>query len=170
MARLNDLLQADLPADRFITFAMAMLQPNGNVELLSAGHGPTFLYRAADQSIQQFGGDGLPLGVAPEQNYGPTAMFRMETGDVLVMLTDGFFEWQRPQDDEAFGIKRLSGCVRAAVGHDAAAMIKCLDTAVLDFAKGSKQPDDMTAVVIKRTGVDSAVTASSMRNPSARVA
>ena len=47
MARLNELLLADLPADRFITFAMAMLQPDGKVELLlSAGHGPTFLYRA----------------------------------------------------------------------------------------------------------------------------
>ena len=62
----------------------------------------------------------------------------METGDVLVMLTDGFFEWQRPLDGEAFGIERLSGCVRAAVRHNAAAMIQSIDTAVLEFADGIK--------------------------------
>jgi serine phosphatase RsbU (regulator of sigma subunit) len=76
----------------------------------------------------------------------------METGDVLVMLTDGFFEWQRPQDNEAFGIERLSAGVLAAVHSDAAAIIQSLDTAVLQFAHGSNQPDDMTALVIKRTG------------------
>ena len=151
LARLNDLLSADLPADRFITFAMAMLQPDGTVELISAGHGPTFLYRAAGQSIRQFEGNGLPLGVAAAEIYGPTAKFQMEPGDALVMLTDGFFEWQRPLDGEAFGVERLSGHVLAAVHKDAAAMIKSLDTAVLEFAAGSSQPDDMTAVVIKRT-------------------
>jgi serine phosphatase RsbU (regulator of sigma subunit) len=151
MARLNDLLLADLPADRFITFAMAMLQPDGKVELLSAGHGPTFLYRASTRSIEQFSGDGLPLGVAPSEIYGPAATFQMEVGDVLVMLTDGFFEWHRPSDGEQFGIERLSANVLAAVHCDAASMIKTLDAAVLEFAKGSEQPDDMTAVVIKRT-------------------
>ena len=152
MTRLNELLADDLPADRFITFALAMLQPDGKVELLSAGHGPTFLYRAADRSITQFEGDGMPLAVAASEVYGPTATFQMEDGDVLVMLTDGFFEWQRPQDGEAFGIDRLSAAVRTAVHGDAAAMIKSLDAAVLEFVQGSKQPDDMTVVVIRRAG------------------
>ena len=65
----------------------------------------------------------------------------METGDVLVLLTDGFFEWQRPQDDEAFGIiASPSGSVllAAAVHENAAAMIQSIDAAVLEFAKGSK--------------------------------
>jgi len=150
MERLNELLLTDVPASRFITFAMAMLQPDGMVELLSAGHGPTFLYRAADGSLTQFEGDGLRLGVAAGA-YGPTATFQMEAGDVLVMLSDGFFEWQRPRDEEAFGIERLGASVRAAVRHDAATMIKSLDNAVLGFAEGSDQPDDMTVVVIKRT-------------------
>jgi len=42
--------------------------------------------------------------------------------------------------------------VDTAVRHDAATMIKSLDNAVLGFAEGSDQPDDMTVVVIKRTG------------------
>jgi serine phosphatase RsbU (regulator of sigma subunit) len=164
VARLNDLLHADLPSDRFITFAIAILSPDGRVELLSAGHGPTLLYRAATGDIQQFGGDGLPLGIAPGEVYGPTSSFRMEQGDALMMLTDGFFEWQRPSDGECFGIPRLCeamiGSIRGQRAGDdgtsgdgvvAAAMIRSIDAAVTKFADGAPQADDMTAVVVRRT-------------------
>jgi serine phosphatase RsbU (regulator of sigma subunit) len=159
MARLNDLLHADLPADRFITLAIAMLQPDGRVELLSAGHGPSFLYRAATGRVTQFGGDGLPLAVMPGEAYGPTASFVMDEGDVLVMLTDGFFEWQRPADGEAFGIARLHETIVGSVKCAANDMIRQVDDAVRAFAAGSNQPDDMTAVVIKRTAPSCAVAA-----------
>ena len=60
------LLHKDLPADRFITLAISILNRDGGVELLSAGHGPTLLYRAATDDVQQFGGDGMPLGVSAQ--------------------------------------------------------------------------------------------------------
>ena len=153
VGRLNDLLHADLPSDRFITFAIAILSPDGRVELLSAGHGPTLLYRAASGDIQQFGGDGLPLGIAPGEVYGPTSSFRMEQGDALMLLTDGFFEWQRPSDGECFGIERLCDAMIGSIrdGGLAAGMIRSIDAAVTKFADGAPQADDMTAVVVRRT-------------------
>ena len=30
------------------------------------------------------------------KSYGPTSRFTMDKGDVLVILTDGYFEWARP--------------------------------------------------------------------------
>lgn len=151
MARLNELLHPDLPADRFITFAIAMLNSNGGIELLSAGHGPTLLYRAATGEIQQFGGDGIPLGIMPEESYGPTATFTLERGDVMVMLTDGFFEWARPSDDQAFGIERLCETLRNTAARDAQSILRTMDGAVRNFCAGSPQHDDMTAIVIRRT-------------------
>jgi serine phosphatase RsbU (regulator of sigma subunit) len=150
MRRLNELLLADLPAGRFITLAVALLSPDGSVELVSAGHGPTLLCRAADAAITSFGGDGLPLGLMPDERYEPVARFTMHPGDVLLLLTDGFFEWQRQPDGEAFGIERLEQTLKANAARTPADLLTALDHAATTFAAGARQQDDVTAVVIKR--------------------
>jgi serine phosphatase RsbU (regulator of sigma subunit) len=151
MRRLNDLLQADLPAGRFITLAIATLHPGGAVQLLSAGHGPSFLYCADTGEVRQFGGDGLPLGLDPAGEYDPPAAFQMAEGDLLVLLTDGFIEHQRAGDSQQFGITRVEAALVDRAGERPDAILRALDRAVGDFAVGAEQQDDMTAVVIKRT-------------------
>jgi len=151
VGRVNDLLQGDLPDNRFITFALAVLDESGAAELVSAGHGPTLLYRAHTDEVAQFGGDGMPLGVVPGEEYGPATSLSLDKGDVLVLLTDGFFEWQRPSDDEPFGIARLHDALRASANGDAATILRSIDEAVCRFCAGSSQSDDMTAIVVKRT-------------------
>lgn len=150
ISRLNELLHGDLPGDRFITFVLVVLDRSGGAELVSAGHGPTLLYRASTREVAQFGGDGMPLGVSPSEEYGPTTSLKLDAGDVLVMLTDGFFEWTRPGDGEPFGIPRLHDALRASADGDAATILRSIDESVRDFCKGSPQSDDMTAIVVKR--------------------
>lgn len=150
MARLNDLLHADITGGRFITLAMAALESEGRVELLSAGHGPSFLYRAIDKSVEQFGGDGLPLAIMPGEVYSPSRTFMMERGDVLVMLTDGVIEWRNGagvQFGEALVARELKSCAAEA----AAGIVDRLHKSVLAHASGATQMDDVTIVVIKRT-------------------
>ena len=151
LTRLNQLLHDDLPSDRFITFALAVLDDNGGVDLISAGHGPNLLYRAADGRVEQFDGDGIPLGVSPVEEYGPTTSLVLDEGDVLVMLTDGFFEPTRPGDEEPFGIPRLKEAIRAHAAADASTILRSVDETVRAFCGGTAQADDMTAIVIKRT-------------------
>ena len=98
-----------------------------------------------------FGGDGLPLGVTGEETYDEVHEFTMEPGDVLVLLTDGFVEWSRPSDNELFGTTRLTSVVREHARESAKVVMEALDRAVRDFSQGSRQADDMTAVIIKRT-------------------
>jgi serine phosphatase RsbU (regulator of sigma subunit) len=155
LTRLNELLYGDLPGDRFITFALAVLDQDGGVQLISAGHGPTLLYRPSTGEAQEFGGDGMPLGVSAFERYGPTTSLTMREGDVLVMLTDGFLEWTR-KDGEPFGIRRLQDAVRASADGNAAAILSALDEAVSKFCHGTPQSDDMTAIVIKRVAVAAA--------------
>ena len=57
--------------------------PTAACELVSAGHGPTMLF-PPPRAIEQFGGDGLPLAVANDQDYGPSRRFSMAPGDALV--------------------------------------------------------------------------------------
>jgi len=160
LTRVNELLHGDLPSDRFITFVMAVLGEAGDVKLISAGHGPTLLYRASTGEVTQYGGDGMPLGISPDENYGPTTSITLEERDVLVMLTDGFFEWARPSDGQAFGTSRLEEALRTAAHQDAATILKSIDASVCNFCNGSAQPDDMTAIVIKRIAPASRATSS----------
>jgi serine phosphatase RsbU (regulator of sigma subunit) len=150
LSRLNELIGDDLPSDRFITLVVAVLASDGSVQLISAGHGPTLLYRAREETVTEFDGDGVPLGVIPGEQYGPTQSLTLDEGDVLMMLTDGFFEWSRPGDGEAFGIPRLEQALRAAASADASTILRCIDESVRRFCNGSPQSDDMTAIVIKR--------------------
>lgn len=149
LARLNELILSDLSGARFITMAVAVVGPDGDVDLLSAGHGPTFLYRARDGSLEEFGGTGLPLGVAEGEHYNPVTHLRLESGDALILLTDGFMEHPGP-DGSLFGIARLAAVIREHATAPAATIIAALDAAVAAFAGGTAQADDMTAVVIKR--------------------
>jgi len=150
LAHLNELIVEDVKGARFITMAVAVIDDGGNVQLVSAGHGPSFLYRAFDRSVEHFGGDGLPLGVMRNEKYGPRRDFRLETGDALVLLTDGFVEYARAADEALFGEARLAEVLQASAHLSSAEIISAIDEAVRQFADGSPQADDMTAVVIKR--------------------
>jgi len=90
------------------------------------------------------------LGVAQGERYGSAIQVRRDEGGVLVMLTDGFFEWSRG-DGQAFGIPRLEETLRGAACADAAGILRANDGAVQGFCDGSPQADDMTAIVVKRT-------------------
>jgi serine phosphatase RsbU (regulator of sigma subunit) len=150
LKRINTLIVDDLQGGRFITMAIGILASDGRIQFASAGHGPTVLLRAKDQSVRVFGGDGLPLGVTGEETYDEVHEFTMEPGDVLVLLTDGFVEWSRPSDNELFGTERLTSVVRDHARGSAKVVMEALDRAVRDFSQGSRQADDMTAVIIKR--------------------
>jgi serine phosphatase RsbU (regulator of sigma subunit) len=151
LRRINHLIFEDLRGSgRFITMAIAILSPDGTVELISAGHGPTLFYNAAKNDISSFGGDGIPLGLDSAERYSPYNRLKMNAGDVLLLLTDGFIEWQRNTDAEQFGTNRLCQTLRGCASMPAKSILSTIDAAVNRFAAGSPQLDDTTAVVIRR--------------------
>ena len=81
--------------------------------------------------------------------YGPPQKIRLAAGDLLVLLTDGFFERENAGNED-FGIPRLQEAVRAARHLPASQIISSLHESVVRFAGGTRQLDDLTAVVVKR--------------------
>ncbi len=154
MDRINGLLAEDLPPGKLITFVVGLLDPaKSQVQLLSAGHGPLLLYTAADDQVQNFAAHGIPFGVAPGIEYPPPQVVTMAPGDILLLITDGFFEWMDSTGEE-FGLERLEVALRAARDLPAAEIISSLHAAVTEFAGDTEQDDDLTAVVLKRTRSD----------------
>jgi phosphoserine phosphatase len=144
------LLSLDLPEGRFVTAFFGVLSPERHtVTYLSAGQAPLLSYVAADESFHEMPAKGLPLGFMPEIEYEPAIDHSLAPGDMVVLLTDGFYEWANPAGAQ-FGVERVTELVHRHRNAPASEVIAALYRAVVDFSAGTPQGDDLTAVVIKR--------------------
>jgi serine phosphatase RsbU (regulator of sigma subunit) len=150
MEEINSAVAGDVREGRFITFVAAIFGPDSsNVELLSAGHAPLFLYTLKNNRFDLMEAHGLPLGISDAFLSDPPNSLELAPGDLLLLATDGFFEWANARE-ERFGTERLGQTVRAAREKSASEIIASLHQEVLRFASGTKQMDDLTAIVLKR--------------------
>jgi len=150
MEQINSAIAADVTEGRFVNFVAVVLDSQStDVELLSAGQAPLFLYWLKHDRIDQLEAQGLPLGISVPLVSDPPLLLNFESGDLLVLATDGFFEWANPSG-KFFGTERLQSSVRAARDKPAAEIISYLYQDVLRYADGAPQKDDLTAIVIKR--------------------
>lgn len=148
---INDSIARDLDPGRFVTFVGVACKPDtGELEILSAGHGPLLCYSAVTDAFIEVDSQGVPLGILPEFTSAPSTFLQLEPGDMFLLITDGFIEWENSRAEE-FGIARLQEVIRASRTLAPVAIMQSLYDAVLKFSAGTKQQDDLTAVIIKRT-------------------
>ena len=151
MERINAALADDMTSGRFVTFVAAVCTPgNSRLELLSAGQGPLFVYLLREDRFDTMGGQALPLGISPRLISDPPIIVELRPGDLLLLATDGFFEWANAQGEQ-FGAQRLEEAIRATRHLPPKEIISKMYGAVVEFSGGTKQQDDLTAVIIKRT-------------------
>ncbi len=117
--------------------------------LLSAGHGPTLVVRGQDGSIQDFDAQGLPLGLFGDQTMDEPIQGGLEPGDLIVAVSDGFFEWSNASG-EAFGLNRLQQVISAQRRQSAPEILSAMERSVRAFAGDLHQQDDVTGLVIRR--------------------
>ena len=118
----------------------------GNLTYVNAGHNPPLLVKRKGESHWLDKG-GLILGLSTLAEY-EHGTVELESGDVLVLYTDGLTEAMDSSDIE-FGTERLCNVVlqnRDLSAHQITGRI--LD-AVNFHSKGSPQGDDQTLVVLK---------------------
>jgi phosphoserine phosphatase RsbU/P len=150
LTRINQLICRHIPSDRFITAFTGCLNADDNsLSFLSAGHGPVYLLRAMDKQIETLSITGLPLGILADNPYEEWQTILFNPGDILIAFTDGFFEWE-DSSGNSFGTTRICDNVFQYADLPAASIIERVYQDLLSFAKGTRQQDDLTAVVIKK--------------------
>jgi PAS domain S-box-containing protein len=152
MTRVNELMSPDLSGGRFVTAAVGILEPRTcRMHLYSAGHGPILYYSARRRGFSQWPANDVPLGLLglSGDSAGRSREIPFEPGDMLVLVTDGFYEWTN-SDEQAFGVERLTSVLQALAAASPEAIIAGLNQAVREFTTGVPQPDDLTALVVKR--------------------
>ncbi len=153
LANVNRLIYPDIREDMFISFAYAILdETSGTITHSRAGHDPALLYRRATSSVERMRPPGLALGI----DAGPVfeRATRDETvelapGDCILFYTDGVREALNDQEEE-FGIDRMSAAFREAAPLGAAAVIRQMRDALALFTSEGPQMDDITLVAIEK--------------------
>ena len=146
----NNRLAETLPADRFITAFVGLLDTRAHrLCFHSGGQGPIFHYQAASGTCERYRPTSFPLGAMRVTSLKPPVNVDMRPGDVLALLSDGILEHRDARGDE-FGEGRVEELLRAHPAVSAEECLKLLFRSVESFAPGVGQEDDMTAVVVRR--------------------
>jgi sigma-B regulation protein RsbU (phosphoserine phosphatase) len=146
----NNRLAETLPADRFITAFIGLLDPaTHRLRFQSGGQGPILLFEAATGAWASHRPTSFPLGAMPLSSVAPAISVEFEPGDVLVLLSDGFYE-HRNARGEQFGEARVRELVEAHRASPVRELLAALQREVDAFGGGAPQEDDMTAVLVRR--------------------
>lgn len=148
--QLNVLLTRAGGEDRFITFAVAVVDLGRSlVTIVNAGHLPPLLRRADQHVVDEVDPNraGLPLGVMDQQYEEIQVQFH--PGDSLLLYTDGISE-MRNAAGELYGVDRIRAAIQSAPA-DAATLGTALLDNVRSYAGERPVGDDLTVVCIVRT-------------------
>lgn len=146
----NNQLVEDLPDDRFITAFMGFLDPNTHeIRFHSGGQGPILHFRAADESCEWHRPTTFPVGIMELEDTGDSQVLKMEPGDVLVLLSDGIYEYESKQGVQ-FGEDRVASLIKYHHRLPMVELSKQILTATYEHGAGVAQQDDITLVLLKR--------------------
>ena len=144
-SRVNRVLAGNLAAGNFVTFFYSIIDSRkGRLTYSNAGHVPPILVRQ-NGSIQRLESGGALLGVFKSWAF-EQGTIQLETGDRLVLFTDGISELKDAAEEE-FGEDRLERFVARNRTAPAAVLKDRILAEIADFANGAFQ-DDVTVVVV----------------------
>jgi sigma-B regulation protein RsbU (phosphoserine phosphatase) len=143
---LNRVIVSRSDASRFITMFSALLDNEGNLAWVNAGHNPPILARR-DGRTEELATKSLVIGAFDFAEYRVTNT-KLESGDVVFCFTDGVTEAAN-SSGEMFGDERLLELIRKSV-HSTAEQIRDLVLQeVVYFTSGLPQGDDVTVIALK---------------------
>jgi len=131
---------------RYATMFFGVLDQQGHLEFINAGHPSPILIRRG-VAEEAFTEGSYPVGLVPEAEY-TSVCLKLEPGDTLVLFSDGVTEAMDP-DEQMFGIARLKEILTGQLECPLEKIQKCVLEAVENFARGAHQADDLTLLIVR---------------------
>lgn len=153
MIKANAALSKCLGKNHFITASIFLINiAEKKICHSRAGHIPTLFYKAKESKSEFMLFDGLGLGILRNkqyENHVQEKTFSFETGDILVLITDGIVE-AKNQKGNQFGFERIRSLVE--IHHDKSPAE--IQTQLIDslhvFVGGDRMiDDDYSMMVVK---------------------
>jgi sigma-B regulation protein RsbU (phosphoserine phosphatase) len=144
---LNSFLCEHTKIGRYATMFFGILDRNGRLEFINAGHPSPLLLRDGEIA-EPFTEGSFPVGLIPGDHY-VTAHVELQPDDTLVLFSDGVTE-AMDSDEQMFGVSRLR---EALADYRQDAPLDDLQKAVLEsvenFTRGASQADDVTLLLVR---------------------
>jgi sigma-B regulation protein RsbU (phosphoserine phosphatase) len=149
----NHSIFPDIREDMFVSLLYLILERGSReVTMARAGHEPPVIYRKATGTTEIIETSGLAAGIDEGPVFKRSVKdyrFRMDSGDILLLYTDGVIECENPAGDE-FGIDRL--CALLVEHHERSSqeIVNAVIAEVARFTAGAPQSDDITLIAIEK--------------------
>ncbi len=153
LGQVNSNLSRDMTRGMFVTLIYFDFSPtDGRLQVGRAGHNPAYLYQAQKGSIGQIQPSGIALGMDAgplfDQNL-QVGQFYLESGDFLVLYTDGVIE-AMDVDGNEYTPERFVAVLEAVKDHDAQTIVQAVIDDLAEHTAGAEPSDDVTLLVLKR--------------------
>lgn len=133
---------------RFATMVLVVLEPDGAALLVDAGHCEVLQVRGAEVTAHTT--NGMALGLDADARYEARRIV-LQVGDALVLYSDGITECEAP-DRTLFGAVRLRSLLAASAAASAAQLLAEITQHTEQFRAGAPVADDVSVIVVRRTG------------------
>lgn len=148
--RLNCRLYRSTGPEKFATLFLGIIDSAAHtLTYCDAGQEPPFILKRHKDTVRLQEGGSL-IGIADELHF-QEATVPLDMGDILVVYSDGVTEAMDCGRDQ-FGEAKLLNVVAGNTEASAGQLIEKIVSAVREHAGGAPQHDDITAVVVKRSG------------------
>jgi len=145
--RLNKLIFRSSPADKFITFFIAVLDPDsGELDMVNAGHNPILVLRN-NNKMEKIDADGISLGMLDLGLPYTGQSLKLEKGDRLFLYTDGIPEAMNEIEEE-YSDDKMINFLKNNSEKNANDFISALVNDVKLHVGGANQSDDITALIL----------------------
>ena len=159
LSGVNRQLFPDVREDMFISMAYGILhEDTGLLTMARAGHDPALWFRRDKGVVESLRPPGLAIGVDEGVVFDRVTRdmeIVMGPGDCVLFHTDGVRE-AIGQDEEEFGLERLSDVFREAAPLGAEMVLLRIQDELRRFTSEGPQMDDITLVAIERKLINGA--------------
>jgi sigma-B regulation protein RsbU (phosphoserine phosphatase) len=142
----NKFLCGHAEIGRYATMFFGILDQNGHLEFINAGHPSPILLRDG-VAEEAFSEGSFPVGLVPEAEYTAVCL-KLEPGDTMVLFSDGVTEAMDPAE-ELYGVPRLRELLNGRLECPLEDLQKCVLESVETFTRGASQADDLTLLIVR---------------------
>lgn len=149
----NRAIFPDIREDMFVSLLYVVLgRDSGDIQLARAGHEPPLIYRCLDGRVDVVEPPGMAAGIDDGEVFDRSLSdhgVHLETGDVLLLYTDGVTEAADSAENE-FGLERLRDVLAANASQGAQAVVEAVSEAIARFTGAVPQSDDITLIAVEK--------------------
>jgi phosphoserine phosphatase RsbU/P len=143
----NKMILHDTRGEKYMTMFMGLIDTRRKaIHYINCGHVPPVIVRPGSEPLHLTEG-GMVIGLFEDVQF-ERGHVKFQTGDILVLCTDGITEAMDEQSDE-FGLDRLVASVTQVPERKAKEIVLKVCDDVTEFSKGGTHMDDKVMLAIK---------------------